>query len=850
MATLAGEKPLHLLVMLLLVSGATSSINLGFAKVGVSRTKLWKQCVKELKESESKSKALERELMYLTATTRVEKISFRDAVYTTNSSPAIHKASMKDLGWWNSLRQTWKTDMDDAVRRFSRFLHVLAGVDKDEKISTEELLAKALRYRHVPVGDETTVDISPILQELANLSWKFETLQTLTEEQGQWCQKFPASFSDQFRDMSEKISAVQAMLADPKFEKRDANGYLELFKSEMATFNRKSGSNRDDIQAIQQLLIRCVKTEKEQHSLKQLNLQLQDQLSKLTSSKSEPSLPEAVADVLKAGLQEMRLVKTEVKRYLDATDTVNEKDLKVLKLQHEVDILKEDVLKKDANMEKMRSVVSEQQEELESQRRSVTSKNEEVLFLRKKLGGCEETLKESKARKCCQDHSNEPPAMGVSSLLQFDWIQSLKEWYNQNIGSWLHPFLQVLANSLIWENLNLWTVIGLITMSVTSFSGAMVFLRWIWPLVRFSVLLLLCFKVVFVASCSVFWFAFITLPHTLWIAYITVTSLVVSLITFQHEEAPSTPAAPACDVKAPVESSNTPEVNENEVAVAAVAEAMGISSAEPDGNLASGPPPQRCQLCNQRGHSAQQCERFLSNIPRRKGQVCKRCHQVGHPSWRCPKRPVVPSLPCNLCPGEVYHWRDECPIWKARFQQQQGQEVSVNKHYQTSPSGPSNSGQDRVENARVKGHERQQEEVLEVAVGVAHPGRQYVASGRLEDETNPRGLLIDSGATANLISRKVCEGLGVVIKPSRITRVTGVFGNSNPVTGEVTIKTQIGIDSHEVTYLVLNDIQRVILGCPGLEQFQFSLDFVDGCLHTPSNNKICCRVQATKKQKN
>ena len=222
-----------------------------------------------------------------------------------------------------------------------------------------------------------------------------------------------------------------------------------------------------------------------------------------------------------------------------------------------------------------------------------------------------------------------------------------------------------------------------------------------------------------------------------------------------------------------------------------------------------------------------------------RGKRCKRCGGDDHPIWTCPARPNKPSAPCPICRG--MHWKDECP--KQRKDRAyaastcMGSDIDDEFSFRSGRSSPRGGEVQTDEGcshqpttAAVSGTERDNERPL------------LHVQGRIENEPRAREFLIDSGSSANLISRTICEEIGHSAVPCDVTEVYGVSGEGLPVLGQTTLNTHLGSSEKKVTYLVVPQLGKTILGTPALRQFEFSINCSEEYLQRPCGERLFCHA--------
>ena len=114
--------------------------------------------------------------------------------------------------------------------------------------------------------------------------------------------------------------------------------------------------------------------------------------------------------------------------------------------------------------------------------------------------------------------------------------------------------------------------------------------------------------------------------------------------------------------------------------------------------------------------------------------------------------------------------------------------------------------------------------------------------GRIENEPWAREFLIDSGSSANLMSRRICEKIERSAVPCDVTEVYGVSGEGLPVLGQTTLNTHLGNSEKSVTHLVVPQLGKTILGTPALRQFEFSINCSEEYLQRPCRERLFCHA--------
>ena len=229
-----------------------------------------------------------------------------------------------------------------------------------------------------------------------------------------------------------------------------------------------------------------------------------------------------------------------------------------------------------------------------------------------------------------------------------------------------------------------------------------------------------------------------------------------------------------------------------------------------------------------------------------------------------PPSPRTPPSPCRLCGGN--HWNTNCPqyvcprcnrVGPRSLDCAQGRCVAATNEIQDDSLSDTRSVVSHVSRAS----NLSQNPFLQLSAGCSSVLERETGSprhssttdtieqrplfevaGYLNEENQKRKVLIDSGSNINILPKKVAESYGIAISPSDTKSVSGFNGKSTAVLGRVVVQTRIGSEQEPVTYLVMDEASKIILGSPALEQFQFRLNCGERYLETRTGDKVLCNL--------
>jgi len=118
--------------------------------------------------------------------------------------------------------------------------------------------------------------------------------------------------------------------------------------------------------------------------------------------------------------------------------------------------------------------------------------------------------------------------------------------------------------------------------------------------------------------------------------------------------------------------------------------------------------------------------------------------------------------------------------------------------------------------------------------------RLYHVHGVLEGGAKLSSMLVDSGSEVSLLPKTICKKLGKALGESEIKGVQGFDGSRKPILGSVTVKLSIGEVDGQISFLVVDGLDKAILGNDALEAFRLRLDFAQRALLTEGGKKIFC----------
>ena len=224
-------------------------------------------------------------------------------------------------------------------------------------------------------------------------------------------------------------------------------------------------------------------------------------------------------------------------------------------------------------------------------------------------------------------------------------------------------------------------------------------------------------------------------------------------------------------------------------------------------------------------------------------KMCKRCHGEDHPIWACPARPEKPNAPCPVCRRGM-HWKDQCPNRPRDMAYAAstcpGSEPDEEFSFRSGRSSPRGTGPKEDEGCS---YHAAPSTCKEMKKGAKKP--LLHVQGRISGEDRLRDFLVDSGSSANLISRRVCEETGQSAVPCEVSEVFGVSGEGLQVLGQATLPTRVGESEQMVSYLVVPQLRKTILGTPALSQFEFSINCHEEYLERPTGERIFCHATTT-----
>lgn len=103
-------------------------------------------------------------------------------------------------------------------------------------------------------------------------------------------------------------------------------------------------------------------------------------------------------------------------------------------------------------------------------------------------------------------------------------------------------------------------------------------------------------------------------------------------------------------------------------------------------------------------------------------------------------------------------------------------------------------------------------------------------------------LIIDSGSTVNVIPKREIIKQGLSIEKSNVRSVNGFNESSSDVLGRITMNVKIRDQVKKITFLIIDDAKRIMLGRPELTEFKWKIDFDRACLESENGNIIYCNL--------
>ena len=191
-------------------------------------------------------------------------------------------------------------------------------------------------------------------------------------------------------------------------------------------------------------------------------------------------------------------------------------------------------------------------------------------------------------------------------------------------------------------------------------------------------------------------------------------------------------------------------------------------------------------------------------------------------------RPAVPAIQASRLPpprrcancNARDHATGECPhFWQ--------QVVHVPEEQQRAPDeGPS----DRPPVAAVWD-----------AATSSDPSRLYYVRAKLAEGTNPVQMLVDSGSSVCVMPTERCVQGGWEIQPlPEPMEVQAFNGVTTQVRGRVGLPVDIGGETRQVPFLVVDGPEHPIVGVNALRDFGWSLDFAGNRLVAPDGRSVMC----------
>ncbi len=179
---------------------------------------------------------------------------------------------------------------------------------------------------------------------------------------------------------------------------------------------------------------------------------------------------------------------------------------------------------------------------------------------------------------------------------------------------------------------------------------------------------------------------------------------------------------------------------------------------------------------------------------------------------------------CTNC-GQRGHGPSQCPEFVAR--------VVV------PPPVPA-EGTQRAEGSG----EQPQVQVVERAEpgpGAATRPSVYHVKAKLGTRLHPMQMLVDSGSSVCLLPLTKCTSGGWTVRPLEQPMQVRAFNNSlTAVCGTVDVAVDLGGTSRPVSFLVVDGIDKPILGTDALQKFELALDFAHDRLVTTDGDFISC----------
>ena len=207
--------------------------------------------------------------------------------------------------------------------------------------------------------------------------------------------------------------------------------------------------------------------------------------------------------------------------------------------------------------------------------------------------------------------------------------------------------------------------------------------------------------------------------------------------------------------------------------------------------------------------------------PRPASPIPRRAPHVGGPSLQVTHTPRRPNQRrCANCNASG-HATNECPLFWQQVVQPPVSEL---------PRQPDEGPSDRPPVAAVWD-----------AATSSDPSRLYYVRAKLAEGASPVQMLVDSGSSVCVMPTERCVQGGWEIQPlPEPMEVQAFNGVATQVRGRVGLPVDIGGETRQVPFLVVDGPEHPIVGVNALRDFGWSLDFAGNRLVAPDGRSVMC----------